>query len=97
MDTNQFRAAVNSMSESDLSEVINALDRARDHAVQLTHSARLPECAAFGAVAADLEYGLRIICQSATAENAVKGTNAKPAQAIELIALGLDREPVGRT
>lgn len=97
MEANQFRAALNSMSESDLSEVINAIDRARDHAVQLTHSARLPECAAFGAIAADLEYCLRIICQSATAENAVKVMDADNAQAIPLISLYLDPELGGST
>lgn len=61
MDATQFKAAVTGMPDADLREVIGALDRARDQATQLKISARLPECAAFGAIARDLDYSLGLI------------------------------------
>lgn len=76
MDVSRFKAAIAGMSDADLCEVLNALGRARDHAAQLKISARLPEGAAFGAIARDLDYGLGIIRASAPEDPAPTGIDA---------------------
>jgi hypothetical protein len=63
MDRDQRNTAVAGMVDARLGEAINAICRARDHATQLKISARLPECAAFGAIARDLDYSLSTIRQ----------------------------------
>lgn len=63
MDGDQCTAALAGMADASLDEALNALCRARDHATQLKMSARPPKCAAFGAMARDLDYSLRTICR----------------------------------
>ncbi|TGN51325.1 hypothetical protein E4L95_16835 [Paracoccus liaowanqingii] len=81
MDAYQFKAAIDGMSEGDLLEVINAFKRARTHALQLKHSARLPERAAFGAIAVDLDYSLGLICRILAAQHTANDTEANDEQA----------------
>lgn len=72
MNQKQVRASIACMSAADLCEVIDALGRAYDHATQLKAGARLPESAAFGAIALDLEYSLSIIRRSARVDPAAQ-------------------------
>ncbi|QDA36089.1 hypothetical protein E4191_18360 (plasmid) [Paracoccus liaowanqingii] len=61
MDAHQFKAAIGGMSEANTREILDPLDRARAHAMLLRIRLRLPERAAFGAIAEDLDYALSII------------------------------------
>nr|WP_111301420.1 hypothetical protein [Paracoccus saliphilus] len=72
MNPKQVKTSIAGMSDADLCEVIVALGRAYDQATQLKVSARLPECAAFGAIARDLEYSLSIIRRSAPEDPAAQ-------------------------
>lgn len=59
------RTPIANMSDAEFNELLSALGRAREHARLLMREARLPECAAFGAIALDLEYSISILGQSA--------------------------------
>lgn len=85
MNVSQFKAAIASMADVDLREVIDAFGRAFDHAAQLKVSARLPECAAFGAIARDLDYALGIIRRSAPEDPAPTEMEAEGLPAAALI------------
>lgn len=84
MDADQCRAAIAGMADDSLHEAVDALCRARDHAMQLKVNARLPERAAFGAIARDLDYSLSTIRQYAPAASADKIKQADKAMAATL-------------
>lgn len=84
MDADQCRAAIAGMADDSLHEAVDALCRARDHAMQLKVNARLPERAAFGAIARDLDYSLSTIRRYTPAASADKKKQADEAMAAAL-------------
>ncbi|MBM3604209.1 MAG: hypothetical protein FJX25_05495 [Alphaproteobacteria bacterium] len=98
MNVSQFKAAIANMADADLREALDAIGRARDHAAQLKISARLPECAAFGAIARDLDYSLGIIRRSAPEDPAAEDRDAEelPTAALVTFDISNGRETATR-
>lgn len=91
VDAGQFKSAIAGMADVSLQEVVDALHRARDNAAQLKDQARLPECAAFGAIARDLDYGLSTIrwyVPGNWVDNRNLADEARAAALVELITGG---------
>ena len=61
MTPDQFRDAINSLSDAEIEDVIAALGRARATAMEYTVRARIPECGEFGGIAQDLDAVLSLI------------------------------------
>lgn len=68
------KTPIANMSDAEFNELLSALGRAREHARLLMREARLPECAAFGAIALDLDYSFSLLGY------AVPPTSATPAE-----------------
>lgn len=61
MSAAHTQASIANMSDTQFNELLSALGRAREHARLLMLEGRLPERAAFGAIALDLDYSFSIL------------------------------------
>lgn len=65
MSAASTQASIANMSDTEFNELLSALGRAREHARLLMLEGRLPERAAFGAIALDLDYSFSILKHAA--------------------------------
>jgi len=82
MTPDRFRKAADALTDTQLDEIISALRRARNTAMEQTVRARIPECGNFGAIAQDLDFLMDEILQAAPEDD----QDAPKTRAIQEIA-----------